>query len=438
MFNKAGFKKYFQNTSWLLAERVFRLCTEFVVWVYIARFLGPDGLGVIGFAQSYVGLFIPVVMLGLNVIVVKDLVDGVGSKEVLLGSTFALIFLGSILAITLLLFGMQFLTLEVIERKVVFILALSLFFYPLHVIDFYFQSIVLSKYVVYAKSVQAIVGALLKLYLLYQKADLVWFAYALLFDVVLLGFGLLYFYWKQGLLIKKWRANTLVMKRLLKSSYPLLFSGIAISVYMKIDQVMIKQFLGAASVGNYVAAVRISEVWYFFPMAIAGSVFPALLNAKRVSKDLYENRFILLFSLMFVMALSIALPVTFLSPWLVSSVYGESYLTTASVLSIHIWAGLSVFLGVVRGKWMVAEGMQVYDLSFQLFGAFANIALNYFMIPKFGINGAAYATLVSYFLATLCAPLLFNKTRAVSFMMFRACFASPFELSRYFLKLKNR
>jgi len=367
MFNKAGFKKYFQNTSWLLAERVFRLCTEFVVWVYIARFLGPDGLGVIGFAQSYVGLFIPVVMLGLNVIVVKDLVDGVGSKEVLLGSTFALIFLGSILAITLLLFGMQFLTLEVIERKVVFILALSLFFYPLHVIDFYFQSIVLSKYVVYAKSVQAIVGALLKLYLLYQKADLVWFAYALLFDVVLLGFGLLYFYWKQGLLIKKWRANTLVMKRLLKSSYPLLFSGIAISVYMKIDQVMIKQFLGAASVGNYVAAVRISEVWYFFPMAIAGSVFPALLNAKRVSKDLYENRFILLFSLMFVMALSIALPVTFLSPWLVSSVYGESYLTTASVLSIHIWAGLSVFLGVVRGKWMVAEGMQVYDLSFQLF-----------------------------------------------------------------------
>ena len=50
---------------------------------------------------------------------------------------------------------------------------------------------------------------------------------------------------------------------------------------MKIDQVMIKEMLGAEAVGQYAAAVRLSEVWYFIPIIIASSLFPAIVILKK-------------------------------------------------------------------------------------------------------------------------------------------------------------
>jgi O-antigen/teichoic acid export membrane protein len=66
-----------------------------------------------------------------------------------------------------------------------------------------------------------------------------------------------------------------------------LLSGIAIMIYMKIDQIMLGQMVGDEAVGIYSAAVRISEVWYFVPIAIVASVFPAILEAKKRSETQY-------------------------------------------------------------------------------------------------------------------------------------------------------
>jgi O-antigen/teichoic acid export membrane protein len=207
------------------------------------------------------------------------------------------------------------------------------------------------------------------------------------------------------------RFNKKIAQNLLKDSWPLILSGMVIAIYMRIDQVMIKEMLGSESVGQYAAAVRISEAWYFIPMVIASSVFPAIINAKKISEELYYARLQQLYSFMVWLSIAIALPMTLLSDWVVHLLYGNQYQQAGNVLMIHIWSGVFVFLGVASGKWLLNENLQIFSTINTSIGAILNIFLNYIFIPKFGIEGAAWATLISYCVAAYLGLAFFKKTR---------------------------
>jgi O-antigen/teichoic acid export membrane protein len=189
---------------------------------------------------------------------------------------------------------------------------------------------------------------------------------------------------------------------------------------MKIDQVMIKEMLGAEQVGHYAAAVRLSEAWYFIPMAITSSVFPAIINAEKQSEELYYQRLQKLYDLMVWLAVAIALPTTFLAPWVIKVLYGEAFLPAAGVLSIHIWAGVFVGLGVASGRWFLCENMQKEAFYRTFLGAICNVVLNIIMIPKYGISGAAVSTLISQSIAAYFYDVLNHKTRGVFWMKTRS------------------
>ncbi|OAD19255.1 polysaccharide biosynthesis protein [Candidatus Thiomargarita nelsonii] len=136
----------------------------------------------------------------------------------------------------------------------------------------------------------------------------------------------------------QWRWS--VASALLRDSWPLILSGMVVSIYMKIDQVMIKEMLGTKEVGLYAAAVKLSEAWYFLPVLITNSLFPAIIKAKKVSQEFYYNRLQKLYDLMVWMAIAIALPMTFLSDWIVNLLYGGEYNEAGNILRVHIWAGV--------------------------------------------------------------------------------------------------
>jgi O-antigen/teichoic acid export membrane protein len=107
---------------------------------------------------------------------------------------------------------------------------------------------------------------------------------------------------------------------------------------------------------------------------------------------------------------------TFLSGWVVDLLYGSQYDQAGGVLMIHTWAGIFVFLGVVSGKWFLTENLQILAFWRVFSGMIINILLNILLIPKYGIQGAAVATLLSYFTAALLFDLFTTKTRKVFFM----------------------
>ncbi len=251
-------------------------------------------------------------------------------------------------------------------------------------------------------------------------APLLAFVWIMFVESAIVALGMVVIFAARGIDLRRLRVRLDRGTAMLRDAWPLMFAGIAIAVYMKIDMIMLGQMRGDEAVGIYSAAVRISEVWYFIPMAIVASVFPAILEAKRKSEALYYQRLQQLYDLMVIMAVAVAIPMTFLSGWIVALLFGAAYAQAGPVLAVHIWASAFVFLGVASGKWFIAENRQMLSLQRTALGAVANVALNYFLIPRFGPIGAAWATIMSYAIAGFFFDFLQAETRSMFFMKMRS------------------
>ena len=199
-----------------------------------------------------------------------------------------------------------------------------------------------------------------------------------------------------------------------------MLSGLAVMLYMRIDQIMLAQMMGNREVGLYSAALRFSEIWYFIPMALVSSVMPSLTQAKSDSPEKYLQRLQQLFSNLVRLAYLIALPMTFSSSFLVTLLYGQAYAGAGAILAIHIWSAVFVFIGVGMYPWTVNEGLMKYSLFQTIVGAIVNICLNFFLIPRFGGVGAAIATLISQMIASFISNMFTSRMRIVFKMQLRA------------------
>lgn len=292
--------------------------------------------------------------------------------------------IGAFGVLFLLALAVKFTSNDTYTNILIFIIASATIFQSFNVVDLYFQSQVLSRYVVYANMVSLFISSLIKIFLILMEAPLIAFAWVVLFDSFVLAVGLIYFFIQKNSALK---VSNLIFNKttalsLLKDSWPLILSGIVISIYMKIDQVMIKEMLNSEAVGQYAAAVKISEAFYFLPVVIVSSLFPAIINSKKHSKKLYYHRMQKLYLFMLFLSISISLVLTYSAEWLVDLLYTKEYNQTATVLMIHVWASLFVFIGVVSGKWLLIENLQIFSTINTSIGAIINIALNYFLIKK--------------------------------------------------------
>lgn len=289
--NHQGFTKYFINISWLFGEKVLRMVVGLFVGIWIIRYLGPEQFGLLSYAQAFVGLFVTIATLGLDSIVVREIVKNESRVSEFIGTAFYLKIIGAFLVLLLLVIAINFTSDNNQTNTLVFIIASATIFQSFNVVDMYFQAKVLNKYVAYINIISLFISSTVKITLVLNEAPLIDFAWVVLFDSFVLAYGFVYFLVKKSTLkIKKLVFKKEVAISLLKDSWPLILSGIVISIYMKIDQVMIKEMLNAEAVGQYAAAVRLSEAWYFIPMVIIPSLFPAIINAKKISEELYYTR----------------------------------------------------------------------------------------------------------------------------------------------------
>jgi len=282
MFNSDGFKKYFFNTSWLFFEHIVRLVVALFVSVYVARYLGPDQYGLLNYSISFVALFSAIATLGLDQIVIRELVKDRSKRDSLLGTAFVLKLSGAVLVIAILAVGVQFTSNDLFTNLLIFIIAAGTLFQSMNVVDFYYQSKVQSKFSVQVKFWTIMGISLLKVYSIYIGAPLLWFAFLVLLENIILASGFFLIYNLKGLSIFSWHFDLDMAKSLLKSSWPLIFSGIFIGIYMKIDQVMLKEMVDTQAVGLYAAAVKLSEAWYFVPTVIMSSFYPAIIEGKNI------------------------------------------------------------------------------------------------------------------------------------------------------------
>ena len=415
-----GFRRYFANTSWIFAEQILRLVAELLVGVWVARYLGAEQFGVLSYAIAFVAIFSTIAKLGLDGIVVRELVIDSSQKDKYLGTAFWLKFGGAFFSLAVVALALQLTSNNYTTKLYILIIACGMISQSFEVVTFYFQSQVQAKYISSGKLMQLLLSSLLKIYLVYVDGDLKWFVLVSLVDQITLAAAYFIVYRRQQLggFIRSFDYAT--AKQLLKDSWPLIFSGFVVMIYMRIDQVMIKEMLGDKEVGVYSVAVRLSEVWYFIPMVITNSLFPSVINAKKVSQELYYARLQRLYSFMVWIAIAVAIPTTFLSDWLVAILYGEAYQGAGQILKIHVWASVFVFLGVASSAWLTSENLQRYAFSRTFAGAVINVVLNLVLIPAYGILGAVIATVIAQSMAAFIFDVFTKKTRVMFYMKVKA------------------
>jgi len=430
------FKKYFFNTGWMFTERLVSLSFVFIISVLTARYLGPEQFGILNYASSICILLSPLCTLGLPEILVRELVNQHENMERrLLGSSFAIMTLGSAAAFVLMIIsGVFFHPSDFNIMMLIFLIATSYLCDGFLVYQSYYQAHVKMKYAAISTAISLILMGTCQLMFIVLKMPLLWFGAALILQKFLLSAGLVLFYpMTQPAVYKKtadnqtrsdssqtrWTFDSGTALNLLRDSWPLFLSGLAVIMYMRIDQIFIKWMMDSESVGQYAAAVRLSEAWYFIPMIISNSVFPAILNAKKTDMLLYHRRLGQLYSLMIGVAIMIALPVTLTAPLIIKFLFGPEFIPASSALTILAWAGVFIFLGAANHKQMVCENFTKITLFRTSMGMVTNIILNSLLIPRYGITGAATATLISYAVATF-AILSFQLTRAQGILMLKS------------------
>jgi len=392
-----GFNKYFKNTGWIFIAKMVTFLVSFFTLALVARYLGPENYGKISYAQSFVGIFSIFATLGIDQILYRDLIAHPEKEREILGTAFMAKLVFGSLTLLATCVSAWYLNDDIILTWLIGIIALTFIFQPFGILSLLFQSRVAAKYSSYVAILISVVIPAAKLLVIFLGQGILFFAAIIVLEALINMLCILYFYvsvFKGNPF--SWQYSYGTLRTLLLDSWPLLLAGFSGYLYGRIDQVMIQHNLDSAAVGIYDAAVRLSEIWGFFPGVFIASLFPAIINARSRDHKEYIKRFWVLGLFSVSLAAFISLVVFIFAPFIIALIFGPAFSESSAVLRIYIWSLIGAISVTLIQSYLIAENKARKILFLTALGAATNIGLNYVMIPTYGIYGAAYATLLSY------------------------------------------
>jgi len=234
------------------------------------------------------------------------------------------------------------------------------------------------------------------------------FVWTVLAEAVLVSFLLLLIYVKKAGRLTYWRVRYSRGRSLLRESWPLILVSMASMINMRMDQIMLGAMTNDSVVGNYSAAVRLSEVWLVVPSVIGSSIYPSIIAAKESSEALYRSRILKASCYMAWIVLPVALIVSIISNQVTGFLYGNDYVAAGGYLAILIWSGVPYLIFFVFNQMYYIERLVRISFYVAVFAVFSNVSLNLVLIPVFSGEGAAAATLMTAVGSSLMSLFLLN------------------------------
>lgn len=414
-------KAIVSNLGWLSLDTILRLVLGLFLGSWVARYLQPGYFGEINYALAIVTLIGAPAGLGITDIVVRDLVKNPGDAPTLLGTALVSRLVAAVISYGLLVLYSLGLP-GGLTRQLLLISALTFFTQVLAIPGLRFKADLRSKHLVIAGNIAFAVSALVRVILVLLRRPVVEFAWVAVIESGLGAIITFILYTKCYPDLFQWRFAPGTARRLLQESWPLILATMAVTVYMKIDQVMLARMLGATQVGLYTAATKLSEISYIVPTVLSAALFPSIVRSKSLGAERYLARMQNYYDTNAGLAYLLILPISLGSPLIIHLLYGKGYESSASVLSLQSWAMLFVYLGVARDQFLVAEGFLKFSFLSTFLGAAMNILINLLLIPLYGALGAALATVLTQAITVLAPPFFYRPTRPMSLQLFRAIF----------------
>ena len=395
----------------------------FVLSVISARYLGPNDYGIVTYVESYVAFATSLCSLGINSIIIKKIVIFKNRENELFGTAIILRLIASALSsisIVMILavvsnFSSLYVTVAILE-------VIKLVFQAIEVLKFWYLYKLESKKTSIIYTIAYVLTALYKLFLLATGKDIVWFAFSLSLDYIIISI-LLFIIFKKDTKFKLSFSRKIAFD-LLKDGWHFIVSGLMIAIYSQTDKIMLKHFFDETYVSYYSVALTITSVVSFVLIAIIDSASSIIIDLSKDEQNRYkcERKIKQLYCFVFWFSISWSLVVFILSDYIIKLLYGPSYLESVLTLRILIWELAFSYLGTARNVWILINNKEKYVKHLALSGALINVILNFLLIPIMNSAGAALATLLSELIINVVFQFVISPLRGNGFLVIKSIF----------------
>ena len=408
LINNPNIQKIVSNSSWLLFDKFIRMGLGLLVSVWVARYLGPNQFGELAYVLAYIAFFQAVSTLGMDGIIVRDIAKNKNNAHEILGTAFTLRIIIGLICWFLAVGGMVIL--NGWNDQSVYITALAgatLVFQAADTVDLWFQSQSQNKRTVTVKLSAYIFANAVKVILILNKAPLLAFAAVVTLETLTIACGLFYAY-KKYPCVQPWTKLKQQAIILLQESWPFMISGLSIVLYMRVDQLMIKNYLGEAELGIYAAVLPLATLWQFIPMTLSVSLAPIVAQSKAKSNEDFYKTLSHIFRIFAILGWIVCIPVSILSHFIVNFLFGSVYISGAIVLAIIVFTNLFINMGIAQSLWIVNERKSKLSLYKTIMGAIVCVISNIILVPNYGILGAAISAVLAQMVSAVLSNILLS------------------------------
>lgn len=403
----------------MLADRAIRMLVGIVMVGLTARYLGAEVFGWLNYAGAVAAFATAVAQLGFDGIVVRELVKQPAQAGVIIGAVFAYrVLAGLFLVLLVVAFAGLLGDGGFVQVALIRILALGALAPAMAVPFFWFQAQMRSRIALFWGLVACLASAAMRWWLITIEASVEALAWAGLIEMIASGLLTAWAMFRQGGRVHFARAGVLGGK-ILAESWPLLVGALASTIYMKTDLIMLKWLAGDAAVGLYAAASRLSEIAYAIPY-LAGASYLAKLTAEAAEPDNFRQAIERYFRASAGLGYLLSLSGIILAPWLLTTIFGEPFAAAGTIARIHLITVLFVCISAARGRVLIINGWTRFAMCTALGGGALNVLLNLILIPRWGAEGAAVASVLAHTLAAVGMTLLHAPARELGWAQVRA------------------
>ena len=390
-------EKVVRNVVWAVTGKVVTLLGGLLVGIFVARYLGPEQYGLMSYVMSYVAIFQVLASFGMDQIEIREESKMPDKKDKIIGTAFALKIAFAIITMILVAITVWIFEADSFTKWMIILYSISMIANSFGVIRNYFTSLVWNEYIVKTEITRTFIGAGIKVGLLLLHAPLVWFIAATLFDTILIACGYWVSYRSKINSSKHWKFDKNQAVYLIKQSFPLLLSGAAVVVYQKIDQVMIGNMIDKEAVGYYAVAATFVSIIGFIPTTLAQTISPILVRTYEFDKTEYQKKAQLFINTSTWIIILVCIIVCALSYPLIRYTYGLQYMAAIPLLQITIFKEIGYCMAQTSGTMIIIENIQKVVVLRNLIGCLTCVILNYWLIPLYGVIGAAISSVITAF-----------------------------------------
>ena len=387
-----------KNVSWIFWGNVIHAILSFLLNIYVARVLSLNDNGMLTYATSWITFFTSVGTLGFNGVISREFSkDEKKGNEFLWSCTTARVFFSIVAIVSLQIIARVTSPDEPELHLIILCQSLQILFNSFDLFIYWYRYKNQANVTAVYKMVAFGISAVWRILAIALFHSLTLYASGVAAEIGFFVWFLILFYRKH------YTKDVSIVKKtialMLKMSYPFIFSAILSTIYGQADKIMLKSMVNNSAVALYNASTTLAGLVVIIPTTLVEGFRPDIMDAKLSDEDLYQRRLRQLYAVVFWACMAYGLFITIFAKQIILIIYGEKYLGAVSSLSLIVWYTSFSYFGAINNVYMVAEDKIKWVQVTTLTGAVGNVILNYFLIPIWGIVGAALASLLTQILS---------------------------------------